>query len=151
MNQRPAFAVAWADVEPLLAGENWPDRLRDALGMGHVQAGQWLAVIRYQVRDVSPWIRPTSLDADWTPWHFPSPPGEPTGRAMDLAIGAGGLCCAEVIHQPRELKIEQWTGLLGRTTESPDTRPVDDVRRRHHERLRQRFGPALLRWMPSPV
>lgn len=150
-NLRPTFASFWADVEPLLDGPAWPDRLRDALGMGHIEAENWVIVLRYQVREVPGCVRPTSLEAGWTPWHFPSPRGEIAGRAMDLELLGAGLCCREVVHRPVPLQIQHWAGCLGRTSTSPTGIHLDELRRRHHQRLRERLGDELLHWMPSPV
>lgn len=150
-DQRPAWASFWADVEPLLAASTWPDRVRDALGLGKVPANKWLIVLRYRVKDVPCCIRPTCLDADWVPWHFPSPPAETTGITMDLDSGNIGMCCPEVIHQPIALNIEHWLGHMGKTSRTPNEHDMADLRRRHHERLRSRFGDALGEWMASPV
>jgi hypothetical protein len=149
IDQRPAWASFWADVEPLLAGPSWADRVRDGLGLGMVEANRWLLVLRYQVREVVCCVRPTCLDADWKPWHFPSPEGEKTGFTMDLTLGTNGTCCPEVIHSPIRLNIAHWTGHIDRTSRSPSEYDIGELRHRHYQRLRARFGGRVPDWLPA--
>jgi hypothetical protein len=37
-DSRPAFVAPFAEVEPLLKRSDWANRLRDALGLGHICA-----------------------------------------------------------------------------------------------------------------
>jgi hypothetical protein len=150
-DQRPAWASFWADVEVLLNGPDSADHIRNAVGMARVNAGDWLVVLRYRVSEVPGCIRPTSLDADWNPYHFPSPRDEVTGFAMHLSSGAAGLCLPEVIHTPFDLTIEHWYPWIGRTTAPVAETDLAGMRKHHHERLVARFGNRVLDWMPSPI
>jgi len=150
-NQRPVWASFWPDVEPLLSAPAWADRVRDAFGLGKIGANEWLILLRYKVKEVTPCLLPTSLEADWVPWHFPSPPNEMRGRTMDLNIGPSGLCCPEVIHHPVDLKIEHWSNHIDRTSTSPDETDVSEFRQLHFQRLCDRFGDKVKYWMPSPI
>jgi hypothetical protein len=150
LDRRPAWASFWADVEPVLSRSDWPDAVRDALGLGPYGAGSWLVLLRYQAKDAWPCYRPTSLDADWQAWHVFSPPGRPYGYTMDLSP-AGGRCCPEVIHSPRALDIAHWTGHIGRTEAGAGEYTgydLEALRRRHYGVLRRDFPGAGADWLP---
>lgn len=49
-DRRPAFVTPFAEVEAILTQPDWPDRLRDALGLGHIRlwAGNPMMVVLMQ-------------------------------------------------------------------------------------------------------
>jgi hypothetical protein len=49
-DRRPAFVAPFAEVEDILKQPNWPNRLRDALGLGHIRlwAGNPMTVVLMQ-------------------------------------------------------------------------------------------------------
>jgi hypothetical protein len=147
IDDRPVWASFWADVAPLVSRPRWADRLRDALGLGLYESEQWLVLLRYEVKEVGQCYRPTCLDADWQPWHIVSPPGEPTGFAMDLS--GAGVCCPEVIHHPIALRIDQWTGDIDRTSTFPGEEGLAVLRTRHYYALRAGFPRAGRDWLPE--
>jgi hypothetical protein len=148
LDDRPAWASFWDDAAPFAAGPDWADRMRDAFGLGGYGDGSWLVLLRYQVADVGLCYRPTSLDADWQPWHVLSPPGEAFGYTVDLSA-SGGRCCPEVIHAPMPLHIGHWTGQIGRVETPSREYDLQALRARHYGALRTRFGRAGDSWLPS--
>ena len=103
-DSRPAFA-AWRDeVLAELDADDWPDRLRDRLGLEHYNCAAGpipVALMEYRVQDVLDVARvagvthafaaPTFLDTRPGPYFFPSPRSLPYGRVMSLAqIGSDG-------------------------------------------------------------
>lgn len=109
---RPAFA-AWKDqVLDEVAAPDWPDRLRDRLGLAHYDptAGPIPVVLmQYTVQDVldeaaslglpHAFTAPTVLDSAPWPYFFPAPKELPYGRAMPLApTGDDNQLLAEMLH-----------------------------------------------------
>jgi hypothetical protein len=141
-SRRPWWASFWRDIEGLLQRSDWANRLRDALGLGWIEGGHCLAVLRYEVARVYPPLRPTCLEANAGPWYFPSPSGKlgETGFTMDLcgATHAGKLL-PEVLHLPMELDVESWTGHLDFTS-SGCTTGLQPARKRHYGALEAQFG-----------
>lgn len=85
------------DIDPLLAGDDWSEAAF-RLGLGHMPAGEWLLAWRYPAKEASPWYRPSVLEAQDSPFHYPSPPSSPVGISMSLSAGTGGVC--EIVHPP---------------------------------------------------
>lgn len=91
---RPAFSTLLSEVVDALERKDWPDRLRDILGLAHYSpsAGPEPVVLcKYSIKDISreaktkfPMAMPTVLDS--TPWehYFPAPGALQCGRAMAL-------------------------------------------------------------------
>ena len=109
---RPAFA-AWKDqVLDELAEPDWPDRLRDRLGLAHYDptAGPIPVVLmEYTVQDVlneanalgltQAFTAPTVLDTGPWPYFFPAPKELPYGRAMPLSpLWDDNQLLAEMLH-----------------------------------------------------
>ena len=92
---------------------DWADRLRDRLGLIHLDPGARrrdidILVFRYPVSAVPrlkgrprrrqrPLVPPTVLDGSHSPAFFPAPRGSLTGHAVDLAAEEAPLC-REVLH-----------------------------------------------------
>lgn len=107
-HQRPAFATTEPEIEDLLAdaGAEWPNALRDHLGLGHLSpTGSRepikVLLMRYTVKEVKDqavraghggFCIPTVLDGPLNPYFFPTPasaaaaPSAPQrcGRALNL-------------------------------------------------------------------
>lgn len=114
-----------------------------ALGLGHRVAGEWLLIWRYPVQEVSPVYRPTAVEANDSPYHFPSPPEHDWGIAMPLDPSVAA--CREVIHRPLRgpAAAERCTGrllLLERTPVIGDNGGLAALRASHRERLKREFG-----------
>lgn len=104
ISARPQFAALHVEVEAYLdSSSNWPERIRDRLGLLHLQPepGQAipLLVFKYPIRATPelagrPGIRalatPTALDAGFFPAFCPAPSGTSGGMPVDL----------EASHQP---------------------------------------------------
>lgn len=103
-NLYPSFATTADEVSDLLAEPDWANRLRDHLGLGHLNPapGRTEAVLlmRYTVKEVRAakaartqgFCIPTVLDGTLNPWFFPTPAHAGTegavyeqGRAVNLA------------------------------------------------------------------
>lgn len=103
-NLFPSFATTSDEVADLLAEPDWANRLRDHLGLGHLNPapGRTEAVLlmRYTVKEVRAakaariqgFCIPTVLDGTLNPWFFPTPARAGTegavyeqGRAVNLA------------------------------------------------------------------
>lgn len=104
-NTQPPWWAGFAhELMPLIEMGGWTD-LAQALGLGHLEAGEWLIVWRYEIRvlytlgaDVRI-HRPTVVEADDNPYHFPSPPISSYGITMPLRPDQRGAC-REVVHPP---------------------------------------------------
>ncbi len=114
-DRRPAFVAPFAEVEDILKQPNWADRLRDALGLGHIRAtGNPMTVLLMQyslirVHDAHignpAWAAsPTVLDdvpgQMPNPCFFPAPKNaskDGYGYTVDLAI-TGASYRKEFLH-----------------------------------------------------
>lgn len=95
---RPAFAAFFDDVEPEIEATDWMHRLRNRLGLSHlnpaISGGQVpIALLRYRVEDVLSaagadarhvFAVPTVLDGELNAHFFPAPRGCEYGRTLDL-------------------------------------------------------------------
>ena len=93
-DKRPAFATLLTEVTEELDRDDWPDALRDRLGLAHYSPTaepEPVALCRYSVATVVreaetgfPITMPTVLDSE--PWehYFPAPKALRYGRAMAL-------------------------------------------------------------------
>jgi len=102
--QPPWWAGFAQELAPLVDASDGTGLSR-ALGLGHLDAGEWLFVWRYEVALVylsepdAELYRPTVVEANDSPYHFPSPPSYGYGITMDLGSPRPGAC-REVIHPP---------------------------------------------------
>ncbi len=93
-DMRPAFATFLNAVSEDVCHDDWPDRLRDRLGLAHYSVANGpepVALMRYSVSEVqaeatsgNPLTMPTVLDSDPWPHYFPAPRSLQYGRAMAL-------------------------------------------------------------------
>ncbi|MBV8688210.1 MAG: hypothetical protein JOZ90_03430 [Alphaproteobacteria bacterium] len=108
-DSRPAFATFLREVQHELERPDWPDLLRNRLGLARYQpAGEPIpvAVMSYSVREVLadaggavPFTTPTVLDS--APWehYFPAPRDISYGRAMALTpCDTDEQLVAEILH-----------------------------------------------------
>jgi hypothetical protein len=109
---RPAFATFKNEVADDLARPDWPDRLRDRLGLAHYdcKAGPIpIALMEYSVAEVKSATRlatgiakfttPTVLDSGPWPFFFPAPAELPCGRTMALyQVASDNDLLAEILH-----------------------------------------------------
>ena len=109
---RPAFA-AWEDqLLDEIDAPDWPDRLRDRMGLAHYDANGGsipVALMRYNVSNVETeagamglhhsFTAPTVLDTGPWPYFFPAPAELPYGRAMPLIVLTDhNQLLAEMLH-----------------------------------------------------
>lgn len=137
--------------------------LCQALGMGHLDGGEWLLVWRYEVRVIYEMAagvgvyRPTVIEANDSAFHFPSPPGYRYGITLTLADPSRGAC-REVIHPPLkgEAATEACTGTLLQLATPPLSGydQLESLRDRHRNHLeRVHPEPETIHWLerhPSP-
>lgn len=109
---RPVFAAPLDEVREDLARADWPDRLRDRLGLAHYDCADGpipIALMEYSVAEVratasklgvvDPFTAPTVLDSGPWPFFFPAPPELPCGRTMALyEVVDDAQLLAEVLH-----------------------------------------------------
>jgi hypothetical protein len=111
-DRRPAFA-AWKDqLLDELDKPDWPDLLRDRLGLAHYDCRTGpvpVALVEYLVDDVireadinglsHAFTAPTVLDSGPWPYFFPAPRDLPYGRAVSLgAVDDESRLLAEMLH-----------------------------------------------------
>lgn len=111
---RPTFGAFLDDVETEIAPVDWPNRLRNRLGLAHYHVpagGQPIAVAltRYRVKDVltaadgneqEAFAVPTVLDSEINAHFFPAP--RQIGFGRTLALEPDGDCerlAAEILHR----------------------------------------------------
>ncbi len=117
---RPAFAAFKDEVVDDLAEANWPDRLRDRLGLAHYDCAIGpvpVALMEYSVAEVNavaggfpaacPFTAPTVLDSVPWPYFFPAPTGLSCGRTMALyEVADDKELLAEILHFRIPYKVE---------------------------------------------
>jgi hypothetical protein len=135
----PAWAVRWRDFEPYRSdrAEKW----LAVLGMPNLhtdRSPRCLILLKYTLSAASVLVRPTQLDADWFPLHFPSPPHsgpEKGGHPMDLSLPPPQTdLLSEFIHQQMRHEPADWTGEV-RFTLSRNHGELRRQRAAHHGRL----------------
>ena len=147
---QPVWAALWDEFKPHLDHPNGATRWRQALGLKPEPHPCWYAVLTYTVAEVGSLYRPTQFEADWYPYHFPSPLGVPVwlgGCTMDCS-GEGERPLTEYVHQQIDHTPEHWT-LAGRhvkLAQMQDPLGFQEQRRRHHELLVKHFGTSARRW-----
>lgn len=110
---RPTFAAFYADLEIVLeSGHGWEDRLRDAVGLIHLDPGRRgepidVLIFRYPIREVPklrrlearqrPLAAPTVLDGRFSVAFCPSPRDSACGHVVDLSGGTSEPR-REVVH-----------------------------------------------------
>ncbi len=140
-SQPPWWASFAAEADEWLEDGEWME-LAKVLGLGHLEAGSTIIVWRYKAEEAGPLYRPTVIEANDSPWHFPSPPSRSTGITMPLGRGPrGGL--REVIHAPLGPSAARafCTGDLAVLAEAPisDHSALVELRNCHRQVLNRRF------------
>jgi len=151
---RPAFA-AWKDeMLTELDAEDWPDRLRDRLGLEHYNCAAGpipVALMEYRVQDVLDAARaagvthaftaPTFLDTRPGPYFFPSPRSLPYGRVMSLArIASDDDLLAEMLHLRLTYRREH-IARVGTISRPPVSHNLKDLRNHHLTGVADRLEP----------
>ena len=133
-----------------------PLRTRDSaelcarLGLGHLRSGDWLLVWSYTVGEAEPIYRPTAVEANDSPYHFPSPPDYEFGITMSLNIAAGA--CREVVHRPlKGTATSKYSVLLlelNGFNPAISSEDIAKLRATHASHLRHEFpAPETLEWL----
>jgi len=150
-DRRPAFVAPFAEVEPLLARADWADRLRDALGLGHIQprGGRARPVVLMQYsldrvfqthRRRPAWAAsPTVLDdvptAGPNPCFFPAPrSSSSTGFGFTIDLRPPGDFWQELLHAPIQYRLSD-IRRVGEVTAEVSDDDIFTARARHRELL----------------
>lgn len=151
-DRRPAFVAPFAEVEDILKQPDWADRLRDALGLGHIRlwAGTPMTVVLMQYNLIRvhnahigkpAWAAsPTVLDD--VPGQMPNPcffPAPKTaskdgyGFTVDLAT-SGATWRREFLHGHIAYTLDDIRRIGEVTTDVPPKR-ISDARKDHRDLL----------------
>lgn len=111
---RPQFASFKGEVVDEFDSVDWPNKLRDRLGLGHFNPAASgaieVAVMVYPASCVTRqqrrlgsactagFSRPTVVDSDLNLFFYPIPLGANYGAALHLAEGCAGVLTQEVLH-----------------------------------------------------
>lgn len=159
---RPVFSAFWEDLSDLFGARpeddpgDWPDRLRDRLGLAHYDPVARrngpidILVFRYQVgalarihelgADLRALVPPTVLDGDFSDAFCPAPSGATTGQTLDLG-GEAKQSCREVLHPSLAFTAEHlWR--VGAISSPVDLASLDTLRGLHLLWLRAQTGIA---------
>lgn len=141
---RPFYATFWGDVESALSsGANWPDELRDRLGLVHYDPDAYrpssirVALFRYSVARVPEsgrplLVRPTVLDGSINYALYTGAPKSGVGWAVDLTAGYPAPW-REVVHPAITFEVgDVWA--VGEISASLSV-PMADARAFHSQRL----------------
>ena len=96
-SQPPWWACFAEDVNTYVQTKDW-DSLCKALGLGYLMENEWVLIWRYQAGVATPLFRPTLVEANDAPYHYPSPPSSQYGITMPLDLHQPN--CREVVHPP---------------------------------------------------
>lgn len=151
-DQRPAFVAPYSEIETILKLPDWANRLRDALGLGHIRpsAGKPTPVVlmQYNLERVSrtyigrpAWAAaPTVLDdvptAGPNPCFFPAPAKSSKdgfGFTIDLNA-AGGYFYSEFLHGRIAYTLADIRA-IGEVTTDVTTVQISAARDRHRDLL----------------
>jgi len=149
---QPTWATYWSHFEPLAA--EGPERWGASLGLpNRRRCARWLIALKYTVRETGGLVRPTTLDAGFNEYHFPSPPEAALragGHPVDLRlIPPAATLIPEFVHQQIPHPIRHWEHagfLLGRT-EKPGLDGLVQSRGNHFALLQTVYGPSVATWM----
>lgn len=141
--QPPWWACFAEEVAPYIQTEDWAG-LCKSLGLGHFAENEWIIIWQYEVGTAGDLFRPTVVESNDSPYHYPSPLSSQYGVTMPL--GLGFPLCREVIHPPLSgtPAIEACTGELCKikgfpVAENGLINDVPEFRLNHHERLEDEF------------
>jgi len=134
--QPPWWACFAEEVKLLLDQRNWTALCR-ALGLGHLEKGHWILIWRYEINSTGSLYRPTVVESNKNPFHFPSLPTSSYGITMPLDEIYSA--CREVLHPPLfgDVAVNACTGELGKIADSPvvDYNNIIHLRKKHREHL----------------
>lgn len=144
-HQRPMFAAFMRDVKDEADGNDWPEKLRCRLGLGHLYPAApsqpiVVAQLRYTVADVVKGLDPkepafafpTVLDGPTNPLFFPAPPGAPYGRAVRMKDDPDcEFLTAETLHRRFDFRLDQ----IHDIQVVKDRRPALDLKARRNQHL----------------
>lgn len=153
--QPPWWACLGREIAPRIKRRDWTGVCR-ALGLGHLEKGERLMLWRYPVAVAGPLFRPTVVEANDSPYHFPSPPTGRLGVAMHLDASAPNYL-HEVVHAPldpddarRHCLASAGLGIVEEEPISDHSTTLPGLRDRHREKLEAGFaGPRDLTWIAS--
>jgi hypothetical protein len=158
---RPGFAALYDEVRDDLGSDDWAERLRDQLGLGHLTGSEAeprpVALMIYTVSDVlkplaaTPdqksyaFCAPTVIDSRFNEYFFPSPRPKAAidisyGRTVDLAsvVPERKLVC-EMLHRPFRYRQEH-IARIGWIRSGLPNNEIWDLRNAHLRRLRGETG-----------
>lgn len=140
---RPWWACFAEELTPYIQSGDWAG-LCKTLGLGHFMENEWVLIWQYDVGSVRDLYRPTVIEADVSPYHYPSPPSSQYGITMPL--GQGLPICREVVHRPLTgtSAIDACTGELCKIQGYPTENyghheDVPRLRCNHRDRLESEF------------
>jgi len=152
-DSRPIFAGFWGEVKDLFHGDDdqWANKLRDSLGLGHLNPTEGEAipilVLRYRVADMTPpklreWNSvavPTALDGSLSPYFCPTPQNWTAGQVLDLTPGTEDdyAFTYEILHQRIEYALS-YVYRVGWITDPPG-KTCEEARRIHFKYLDNDF------------
>lgn len=146
---RPVWAAYWIDVEEIFKpnpehdSEDWPNALRDCLGLYHLNPDSRsgvkvdIMVFRYPVKELAtfkgdrvlrPFAVPTVLDSNFSVAFCPAPAGQVCGYAVSLE-NVPLRHRREVLHPVIQFKAKHLYK-IGTITQ-PVPKDLSDVRREH--------------------
>ncbi len=146
---RPAFATLKSAVADDLNEPDWPERLRDRLGLAHYDAADGpepIALMEYRVEEIVEAAQsagaacavtaPTVLDSGPWPYFFPAPTELDCGRAMALfEIGNDEDLVVELLHVRLTYRPEHIVR-LGEIGQPPAPLALTQLRNHHLMALR---------------
>lgn len=153
----PTEPLWWAclahEVQPFLKSGDALGLAR-ALGLGHLGAGERLITWQYEVADLrrafgpSALVRPTAIEANDNPYHFPGFVSQALGITMPLSKRGG---CRELLHPPLrgQLAIDACRPPFLRLEAAPLPdwqQRLPTLRKRHRKRL-VRESAAQAAWL----
>ncbi|MBF0305755.1 MAG: hypothetical protein HQL41_08925 [Alphaproteobacteria bacterium] len=133
----PRFAAFAQDLNEEIAQPDWPDRLRDRLGLAHIGVDEPVALMSYSVRHVTrrrvdhPLVVPTVLDAQPCEAFHPSPRDEDYGRTLNLAGDPNCVALASEVLHPRFDYEPRHILKVGTVTRPFDRRRLAELRIQH--------------------
>lgn len=143
-NQPPWWACFAEDVNAFVRAKDWAS-LCKALGLGYLTDNEWILMWRYEAGVAMPLFRPTQVEANDTPYHYPSPPSSQYGITMPLDARLPN--CREVVHPPLSTTDaeEACTGEIGKIRGfAAEARyhltHIPRFRRAHGKRLEREFA-----------
>jgi len=150
---RPAFATLKSAVAAEIGEADWPERLRDRLGLAHYDAGagpEPIALMEYRVEELIEAARhvgaacavtaPSVLDSGPWPYFFPAPMELDCGRAMArFEIDSDEDLVVELLHVRLTYRREH-IAMLGEIRIPPHALALARLRNHHLMALRLASG-----------